>query len=300
MENVITNWMMTPYQFELSSIARPNTGYIPCENCGGFRWVRFGHKTRFCSAQCYGDWRTGKYSGANSPNYKNAMIEFECKQCGGTFYANRCSNRMFCTRRCHGDWMSDNLTGSNNSFYGMHHSIDTKQSISESQTGDKNYWRTSGKVNSAAICAMNDKRTGVKLSEDERIRISCTLRNILPEDFDGFVSNERKKFMESGEYKRWRDSIFERDDYTCQECFKRGGNLNVHHILPYKDYPDEYFTLNYLNGITLCRKCHEKTFCSEHDYVTKYQSVLGVSYIDGALVPIDKVVSCCNTMRGDT
>ena len=32
------------------------------------------------------------------------------------------------------------------------------------------------------------------------------------------------------EYKLWRLSVLERDDFTCQECKERGGRLNAHHI----------------------------------------------------------------------
>lgn len=114
-------------------------------------------------------------------------------------------------------------------------------------------------------------------------RISATLQGIPIEDFDGFVyeNDERGRFMSSSEYAQWRTAIFERDDYTCQECDKRGGNLNVHHILPYRDYPDPQFSLNPKNGITLCVKCHRETFGKEYDYFNKYfDKANGIKQID--------------------
>jgi hypothetical protein len=55
----------------------------------------------------------------------------------------------------------------------------------------------------------------------------------------------------------WRRSVFERDDYTCQQCGKRGGRLHAHHIKAYKDHPELRHVLS--NGQTLCVECHKQT-----------------------------------------
>ena len=68
----------------------------------------------------------------------------------------------------------------------------------------------------------------------------------------------------------WRKSVFERDDYTCQECGKIGRYLNAHHILPYRDWKDFQYASNIMNGITLCEKCHRKTFGKEYEFFNKY------------------------------
>ena len=55
-------------------------------------------------------------------------------------------------------------------------------------------------------------------------------------------------------YKHWRDSVFKRDKYTCQQCGNIGGNLNAHHIKTYKNYPKMRLDID--NGTTMCMECH--------------------------------------------
>lgn len=57
------------------------------------------------------------------------------------------------------------------------------------------------------------------------------------------------------EYRRWRQDVFKRDNYTCQFCGKKGGNINAHHIKRFSDYPELRMKLS--NGITLCYNCHQ-------------------------------------------
>jgi hypothetical protein len=71
--------------------------------------------------------------------------------------------------------------------------------------------------------------------------------------------------------RQWRSDVFQRDNYTCQECGIKGGNLHCHHIKQFAIILDEYNikTLedainceelwNINNGLTLCRECHRKT-----------------------------------------
>ena len=69
---------------------------------------------------------------------------------------------------------------------------------------------------------------------------------------------ERRQSIEgrrSSEYKKWRNSVFERDDYTCQNCGCRGIKLNAHHIKEYAFFPELRFDVE--NGVTLCVTCHK-------------------------------------------
>lgn len=84
----------------------------------------------------------------------------------------------------------------------------------------------------------------------------------------------------SSEYRTWYFSILKRDNYTCQECGKRGGKLEIHHLREFSQIFKEFLQTNnqfspiedketllrlaskYLpfwdinNGKVLCYECH--------------------------------------------
>jgi len=60
------------------------------------------------------------------------------------------------------------------------------------------------------------------------------------------------------ENRLWTKAVFERDDFTCQDCRQRGGKLQADHIKPYCICSEkEKWSLE--NGRTLCISCHKKT-----------------------------------------
>ena len=61
----------------------------------------------------------------------------------------------------------------------------------------------------------------------------------------------------SARYKKWRIVIFKRDNWTCQICERKGGNIEADHIKPFALFPELRFELS--NGRTLCRECHKTT-----------------------------------------
>ena len=67
----------------------------------------------------------------------------------------------------------------------------------------------------------------------------------------------QKKIRQRTSYKNWRISVFQRDNFTCQACGERGGELNADHIKPFAYFPELRLELS--NGRTLCVDCHKKT-----------------------------------------
>ena len=67
--------------------------------------------------------------------------------------------------------------------------------------------------------------------------------------------NENHRIRTSVEYSLWRKSCFERDNFTCQFSGQSGGDIQVHHINNFADFPELRTTIS--NGITMTKKIHK-------------------------------------------
>ncbi len=122
------------------------------------------------------------------------------------------------------------------------------------------------------------RESGWKHTEEAKRRMSEGSRKTAPRGekhwyWKGGISPLRNRLEDTFAYKQWRKEVFERDNYTCQDCGKRGGNLEAHHIKPFltilkeidKSVKNKFqYALQYnilwdvSNGITYCIKCHSK------------------------------------------
>ena len=77
------------------------------------------------------------------------------------------------------------------------------------------------------------------------------------------TSPQGKRQRQSKTYADWRTSVFERDNYTCQICGKRGEYLEAHHKQMWCDHPSLRCVVD--NGITLCKECHKSIHSKRRD-----------------------------------
>jgi hypothetical protein len=119
--------------------------------------------------------------------------------------------------------------------YGKHCSEETKQKISIANKG---------KISA---------NKGNKWSSELRIKLSGANAS----NWKGGTTKERDLLKNKTEYILWRTAVFMRDNYTCQECLVRGGELNADHIKPWSLFPELRYAID--NGRTLCVNCHRQT-----------------------------------------
>jgi hypothetical protein len=125
------------------------------------------------------------------------------------------------------------------------------------------------------------KKLNVKirtLSESTKLRVQGKNNPA----WKGGISKLDNLIKNSPEYKEWRFIIFKRDNFKCQCCGQVRGKIEVHHIKSFnkilKRFLKIYSTLSLTknkykllelaksykpfwklnNGITLCKKCHNK------------------------------------------
>lgn len=130
-----------------------------------------------------------------------------------------------------------------------------RKRMSEAHKGNKGYWEGKEIPQYA-----KDKMRDSKLEKPTRYWLNKKCNHSAGEKNPGYIHGnhpEHKRQRHTMEYNKWRRKVFERDNFTCQECGHRGVKLNADHIKPFAFFPELRFELT--NGRTLCEPCHRKT-----------------------------------------
>jgi len=109
----------------------------------------------------------------------------------------------------------------------------------------------------------HSEETKKKISKSTKGKSRPRQRGRLNYNWKGGITPENVEIRRSIEGRLWRESVFARDNFTCQKCKIKGGTLNAHHIFDFSHYPQLRFAID--NGITFCKKCH-KLFHKKYGY----------------------------------
>ena len=149
--------------------------------------------------------------------------------------------------------MSKLFSGKGNPFYGKHHSMESKEKISNVQKGSSCSEETKRK--------MSKVRMGYKVSKKTRIKLSILKKGKNNWNWKNGISPKNKRIRKGLKFKLWREAVFARDNYTCQKYGLKNGNgktivFHPHHIRNFAEYPKLRFKTD--NGITLSEKAHKE------------------------------------------
>ncbi len=114
---------------------------------------------------------------------------------------------------------------------------------------------------------------GKKMSDSMRSKLSRTRKKLFKEgklkiwnknksykkgeehwNWKGGITSVNRRIRSGFQWKKWREEVFSRDNYTCQICGATNCELHPHHILERAKFPELQFEV--YNGITLCKECH--------------------------------------------
>ena len=233
---MLQKWICNKCEFETT--VKPECSNSTCPHCGKGRFRCFmlcecgkwfhpdSLSRKYCSKECaYKYMPKGGKKGKHYPHLQRARIAI-CPVCGKEFraiheYKGRLS--IYCSKEC----------------WSRRATIER-----ECPTCGKQFKTTMSQ--NKIYCSQKCR----DLSYRER-------KGELSHFWKGGKTEKMRLLKGSAEYREWRQRVFERDDFTCQVCGKRGVYLEAHHIKEKCNYFDLIFDVD--NGVTLCHECHSKT-----------------------------------------
>lgn len=106
-------------------------------------------------------------------------------------------------------------------------------------------------------CGESFKRTRTQVEgfDTHYCSNSCMYDSFTGEDAPNWRGGH-DNFSTQPESREWRENVFSRDSYECQDCGRTNCRLNAHHILGRSEHPEKSHDVD--NGLTLCLYCHSR------------------------------------------
>jgi len=201
------------------------------------------------------------------------MINTKCSNCGISLVRYPKSKIYFCSRRCFAEYRKG---------WNWNRNIPWNK-------GKKGVYSDKTKN------IMRNKKLGNIATKETRRRMSFSHKGEKTNFWQGGINSLSDMIRKSFEGKIWRENVFQRDNYSCKECGKRG-RLHAHHIKPFsailKEFLASYHQFSPLddketlvrlaitytpfwdtnNGLTLCEECHKNTNSYLKSSINGYKS----------------------------
>ena len=192
------------------------------------------HKNIFCSKECKSKYLSEHSKGENNPNFKTVIVK--CEYCGKDIAKppSWVKEHNFCSQEC----------------------------LSNS--------RKTGEIVKCYICGKEFYKIKSQVERSEKHfcsdKCKCEYQSTLKGELNpwynpNLTDEERIANRDYLEYTEWRSEVYKRDNYTCQKCGQRQGDINAHHLNSFHWDKEHRTDIN--NGVTLCASCH-KLFHKEY------------------------------------
>lgn len=169
--------------------------------------------------------------------------------------------------------ISESKCGKPGPNLGRHFSKKAKRRMSAAHSG-KNHHMFGKHLTEEIKKKIGDSHLGKHFSKEVKRKMAHSHIGLLKGKnnprWKGGITPLKKQIRECSKCRNWVLSIFIRDNYTCQKCGNRGGNLHAHHIESFAqifhnngiesvedaEKCEDFWNVN--NGKTLCMECHNK------------------------------------------
>lgn len=240
-------------------------------------------QTKYCSRACSNTAKKTTQCGENNPNYRGGR-EGICSVCGESF-PNYSARRRTCSKDCYGQIRKKPRAPRQISFLDQcgfrwctcikcgkrfqYHSS-AKRHCPKCNAPGIYYKRCATCKKEFSTVAKRQIYCGMECRNSS---ISARQKGEKSHRWKGGLTRPDMLMRGTKEYKAWRKAVYDRDDYTCQLCFERGGKLAAHHIREYAKHPELRLLIG--NGITLCWPCHRSIKDKERLYETTFYDITG-------------------------
>lgn len=196
------------------------------------------------------------------------MIKLNCKQCDKEFstYPSKIKvgKGKFCSKECYGvnetgrklssehKAKIKNFMLTNPTFLGKKHNDSSIEKMRLANKGKRFSLKTEFKK---GLTPWNKGMLSPALSERNRIN-NPSKKGKDNANWKGGVTPVNAKIRNSLEMKLFRKACMERDNFTCQKTGQIGGELVVHHINNFADFPELRTSIS--NGVTLSKESHKE------------------------------------------